>query len=377
VNDEKALTTTQQSALALMPVMALEDAIRRRRQVVQLIKSELWNPEVDSAAVPGTDKPTLRKPGAEKLTTFFGLAPKFLGVESILDWTGQDHGGEALFHLKYNCRLWYGDRFVAEGLGSCNSWESKYRYRKSERVCPECGTAAIIKGKAEYGGGWLCWGKRGGCGAKFKAGNKAIEEQATGRVLNPDVADLVNTIDKMAQKRALIAATLLAVNASEFFTQDLDDYEDVIEGEAREVTTTEPPAQETRKRPPKPEPARTVPNGGAKAAEAPKAQPLTPEQQAKDAHALGVPAGDMPASPKPTLAGPQQRQCDAVRRSIRAYISSKVKDTDLDADKVYTEMKRVANIAHLENLTDFGRETVQSLQALVDGIMADLKEVPA
>jgi hypothetical protein len=34
----------------------------------------------------------------------------------------------------------------------------------------------------------------------------------------------VNTIQKMAQKRALIAATLLAVNASEFFTQDLEEF---------------------------------------------------------------------------------------------------------------------------------------------------------
>jgi hypothetical protein len=33
----------------------------------------------------------------------------------------------------------------------------------------------------------------------------------------------VNTVKKMAQKRALVCATLLAVNASEFFTQDLED----------------------------------------------------------------------------------------------------------------------------------------------------------
>ena len=39
----------------------------------------------------------------------------------------------------------------------------------------------------------------------------------------PDAADLVNTIQKMAQKRALIAATLIAVSASEFFTQDVED----------------------------------------------------------------------------------------------------------------------------------------------------------
>lgn len=36
-------------------------------------------------------------------------------------------------------------------------------------VCPECGNAgAIIKGRPEYGGGWLCFKKKGGCGAQFR-----------------------------------------------------------------------------------------------------------------------------------------------------------------------------------------------------------------
>ena len=34
---------------------------------------------------------------------------------------------------------------------------------------------------------------------------------------------MVNTIQKMAQKRALVAATLIATSASEFFTQDVED----------------------------------------------------------------------------------------------------------------------------------------------------------
>jgi hypothetical protein len=35
-------------------------------------------------------------------------------------------------------------------------------------ACPVCGVVgAIIKGKPEYGGGWLCFQKKGGCGAKF------------------------------------------------------------------------------------------------------------------------------------------------------------------------------------------------------------------
>jgi hypothetical protein len=42
-------------------------------------------------------------------------------------------------------------------------------------------------------------------------------------VPNHDVADQVNTIQKMAQKRAFVGASLIATNASEFFTQDIED----------------------------------------------------------------------------------------------------------------------------------------------------------
>ncbi|MCA1557373.1 MAG: hypothetical protein LC731_02405, partial [Acidobacteria bacterium] len=59
--------------------------------------------------------------------------------------------------------------------------------------------------------------------AKYSTGDAAIESQTVGRIFNPDIADQVNTIQKMSQKRALVAATLLAVNASEFFTQDVED----------------------------------------------------------------------------------------------------------------------------------------------------------
>jgi hypothetical protein len=64
-----------------------------------------------------------------------------------------------------------------------------------------------------------------------------IESQQVGRAPNPDIADQVNTIQKMGQKRALVAACLLAVNASEFFTQDV---EDMMIGPAPIVTSSQP-----------------------------------------------------------------------------------------------------------------------------------------
>ncbi|HVG32856.1 MAG TPA: hypothetical protein VM911_07245 [Pyrinomonadaceae bacterium] len=206
-----------------MPAMSIELAVERYNTITEFV-SRVLRRDVDYGMIPGTDKLTLLKPGAEKLTTFFGLSTRFQLLERIEDWTGEDHQDEPFFYYLYRCQLFRGDLLVAEADGSCNSRETKYRYREAQRVCPECRQAAIIKGKEEYGGGWLCFKKKGGCGAKFPVGDATIESQQTGRMPNAEIADQVNTIQKMGQKRSLIAATLLAVNASEFFTQDVEDF---------------------------------------------------------------------------------------------------------------------------------------------------------
>lgn len=217
---------------AAMPALKLEQAVERRNATIGFVRS-LMIDGTDYGKIPGAgDKPTLLKPGAEKLCTFFGLRPTFTEVRVIEDWTGKDHNGEAFFYYWFRCHLLKGGEIVAEGDGSCNSHESKYRYRKAERLCPVCGKANIRKGKDN----WYCWKKTDGCGATFAFGDKSIEGQEVGRVLNPDVADQANTLLKMAQKRALIAATLIGVNASEFFTQDVEDMvEAVIDASFRVV----------------------------------------------------------------------------------------------------------------------------------------------
>lgn len=218
---DNAIVTSNPSG-ALMPAMSMQDALNRYQSVIEFTRRIMVEGK-DFGKIPGAgDKPTLLKPGAEKLSSFFGLAPEFKAVDKIVDF---DKG---LFYIQYECRLYRRGELVGSGLGSCNSQEKKYRYRQSERVCPACGKATIIKGKAEYGGGWLCFAKKGGCGAKYQDGNQTIEGQQTGQIENPDKADLLNTIDKMAQKRALVAAVLITTNASEFFTQDIEDM--VIDG---------------------------------------------------------------------------------------------------------------------------------------------------
>jgi hypothetical protein len=167
--------------------------------------------------IPGVNKPSLLKPGAEILCLTFQLDPQFRLDER---WDGE--------HLEVvaHCTLFHapsGTR-VGSGIGSCSTKESKYGYRKGERLCPNCSKPTIIKGKQEYGGGWVCFTKKGGCGAKFKDGDQAIEGQLTDRVANPDLPDTYNTVRKMACKRALVAAVLIVTCASQLFTQDVEEF---------------------------------------------------------------------------------------------------------------------------------------------------------
>lgn len=199
-------------------IQQINGAVDHYNTLVMFVKRSLRN-ELDYGKIPGCgEKPVLFKPGAEKIATLFGLRESIERLEAVKDWTGKDFGGEPFFSFEYKVTL--RDRsgdVIAECIGSCNSWEQKYRYRKAERTCPHCGASAIIKGKEEYGGGWLCFKRKGGCGAKFGDGDTLIESQQVGDIPNERVFDQVNTIDKMAQKRAFVGAVILAANASNFF----------------------------------------------------------------------------------------------------------------------------------------------------------------
>src|SRR3990167_24440 len=244
---------TDKTLSVYMPALSLAESAQRYNALVEFTRS-VRKPGTDFGVIPGTGtKPTLLKPGAEKLCTLFGLSPEFQMADKLEDWGGTEHGGEPLFMYRYACKLYRGAQLMGSGEGSCNSWEKKYRYRKAERTCPKCGKQTIIKGKVEYGGGWLCFAKRGGCGTKFKDGDESIESQSTDQGKNPDVAEQVNTMQKMAQKRALVAATLIAVNASEFFTQDIEDMT-TIEGSWTEAEVQpHPPVEQVVDQRPKEE----------------------------------------------------------------------------------------------------------------------------
>lgn len=195
--------------------MSVVDLVHRVSKV-QEVQQQVMKEGHHFGKIPGVDKPTLFKPGAEILGMTFRLDPQF-HVDERRDGDHREFLVTCtLYHAPTGTRL-------GSGLGSCSTRESKYAWRKGERKCPSCGKESIIRGKKEYGGGWLCFTKKGGCNAKFKDGDQTIESQSTDRVPNPDIADMYNTVLKMAVKRAHVAAILFVTCASDIFTQDVED----------------------------------------------------------------------------------------------------------------------------------------------------------
>lgn len=235
-------------AMAMMSDFEFEDRLailRKGRDRIQAIKRELMESDVHYGVIPGTKKPALLKPGAEVLCGIFRLVADFIPTVVHGDGITSPH-----IRVEMRCELHLGDLrgpVVAVGYGAANSWERKHRYRRGERTCPACGLVGqVIKGKAEYGGGWLCWKSKGGCGAKWPEGAPEIEQQQVGDVENVDPYDLENTLLKMAKKRSHIDAALTGTASSDLFTQDVDEHAPAGNGgDERPARKAEPQQQAT------------------------------------------------------------------------------------------------------------------------------------
>lgn len=216
------------------------EAVRESMEALKAIRTFIqheFREGLDYGIIPNTGaKPTLYKPGAEKCAMYFNAAPVYR-VER------HEIGGEGHVEFLVTTKLVHRGtgRAIGSGLGSCSTMESKYRYRGGARRCPHCGAAAIIRGKEEYGGGFLCFGKKGGCGTKFRANDPSITGQSEEKVENPDIYDVRNTVLKMAMKRAMVSAALGLGCLSELFTQDIEDTFIIDEPVAAPAPDPEPP----------------------------------------------------------------------------------------------------------------------------------------
>lgn len=273
-------TTTRELAtldFAITPAMALE-----RWQAFHAFVREQMVEGTDYGVIPGTDKPTLLKPGAEKLNNLYGLAAEQTVTERVQDW---EHGF-FFYEVKTALRHISSGAVISEGMGSCNSKESRYRWRwvAEDRLPPGTDKAALAsrdtrlvefafaveqgETTGQYGKPAAYWqqfreaiadGSAKSVKRTTRAGREFDAWEIGGRVYqveNPDVYDQVNTILKMAAKRSLVDAVLKATRASGIFTQDLEDLVEAIAtiergdgDESRPQRQAEPPRQQPQPSP--------------------------------------------------------------------------------------------------------------------------------
>lgn len=250
--------TPEETAIQEVQEFTVEEVVAMTNKVKTVLAKIMVENE-HYGIIPGCKKPSLWQPGAEKLCLAFRLRPEYQVTRNDLPNGHREYEARCtLIHIPTG-------RLFGEGIGSCSTMETKYRYRGEGRRCPTCGAEAIIKGKDEFGGGWLCFKRKGGCGAKFKDGDSDIENQEGGKVENPDIADCYNTVIQIACKRAYVKATRSSTAASDIFTDVIGDPDDP-QGDAT-------PHQESNGKPAVQQPQRKsvasnpVANGTAKAAE--------------------------------------------------------------------------------------------------------------
>lgn len=185
----------------------VERAQQRLDLVQKFFKEVMKEGEDYGPAYPGAKAIILYRSGGDKLCQFLGVVQRPKVTARIEHWA-LDGVGIAFFHFEIESELvsLRTGQVVAVGMGSCNSREVKYRYRTSERKCPECKNEAIIRSKypdRQTGEkGWYCLPKKGGCGEKFDHDDEDIIDQEVGRVENTEIADLHHTILRVAKKRS-------------------------------------------------------------------------------------------------------------------------------------------------------------------------------
>lgn len=176
----------RQESTALLSQKSIDNTKEQLDLLTKLVQTVLKEGG-DYGKIPGTDRPTLLKPGADNVSAAFNVYPEPLVLHETVD---PDKG-----YISYTVGVKLISRMdgqiKSQGMGQCNSYETKYRYR------------------------WE------GSGDDRK------------RVFNPDPLEQANTILKMAEKRGYVDAVMKLPGVARFFTQDLED-SPVAEGGAKE-----------------------------------------------------------------------------------------------------------------------------------------------
>ena len=198
-------TGQRQLTAAESKPLTAED-IRAQVQLIQTVMAAVMTKDVHYGVIPGTSRPTLYKPGSEKILTTFRIAAYPKEVED-LSTSDTVHYRVKVHGISPSGLL------VGVGVGECSSDEEKYKWRRP--VCDEEYAETPEDRKRAV------W--------KRDRSGKAYQQKQ----VRTNPADVANTILKMAKKRAQIDMTLTATAASDVFDQDLEDLpEGIVEATA-------------------------------------------------------------------------------------------------------------------------------------------------
>jgi hypothetical protein len=189
------------------PMTLTAQEIRANVNLIQTVLKSVFKKDVHYGIIPGTPKPTLYKPGAEKIMVLF----KLNGKPVIEDLSTPD---EIRYRVSIMVTHQVSRNEIGWGVGECSSNETKYKWIKAKfpsefDETPEDRRREIWKDGRE----------------------KPFQVQQ----IRANIADVANTVLKMAKKRALVDATLTCTAASDVFDQDI---EDMPEGIRQNVADT-------------------------------------------------------------------------------------------------------------------------------------------
>lgn len=191
-------------------VLEITDVVNRKQLVNQIVQSTFIK-DVHYGKIPGCgDKYNLLKPGAEVLCIYFRLAHRFVKEERDHENMHREFAfSSEVTHLGTGL-------FIAQGFGSCSTFESKYRFRSD-----------IIKGEDGYpkpvpSAWWkshdpTLLGDPSLSVKKVEGGWHVVR-----LIEHGNAADYWNTCLKMAKKRCYVDGTITATGSGDIFTQDMD-----------------------------------------------------------------------------------------------------------------------------------------------------------
>lgn len=128
--------------------------------------------------------------GQSKKDEQSGLAGTKFDVQTI--------GAGTLYLRRYSVAAICGLAAEDEEEDDGNSLNNNNKPIAKNVLCPNCGKDTIIKGREEYGGGWLCYKAKGGCGAKFAVEPATIDQNSSAE---PDLPSEVQTAPQTASQR--------------------------------------------------------------------------------------------------------------------------------------------------------------------------------